>query len=406
MANFSIILDTRKANAQGLFPIKFLLTHNNTNTSISTGLFVGKEMFTGNPLDALNNKCPNHEQINSYIRILYINYMESIYKAEEKYNISNATAAEVRELLKKNAAQKEEIVTFSKVIREYMSNCNSAKTASGYKYAFSFLCEFFGRNEITFEELNYENIVKFNRWLERDHALSVNTRSIIFRNIRTIFNHAIKTDKINSNLYPFKKFEIKSAQKEKRFLTIDELISIINADVKGGEKMARDFFLLSFYLCGINPIDLFNLRKPNKRGEVSFIRQKIAHTEPQPVHLFVEQIAQDIADQYPNDIYFVGLKKKHREYETFKRRASERLASVGDKLGITNLNFYLARYTWATIADKIGIPHEIISKALGHTDSTTAEKYYISFDWNKVREANKKVIDYVLDHTSSSCKHS
>jgi integrase len=120
----------------------------------------------------------------------------------------------------------------------------------------------------------------------------------------------------------------------------------------------------------------------------------------------VEQIAQDIADQYPNDIYFVGLKKKHREYETFKRRASERLASVGDKLGITNLNFYLARYTWATIADKIGIPHEIISKALGHTDSTTAEKYYISFDWNKVREANKKVIDYVLDHTSSSCKHS
>ena len=61
----------------------------------------------------------------------------------------------------------------------------------------------------------------------------------------------------------------------------------------------------------------------------------------------------------------------------------------------SNCTLYWARYSWATYASKIGIPDYIISKALGHADATMAQRKYISFDWSKVDDANRKVIDYV-----------
>ena len=58
--------------------------------------------------------------------------------------------------------------------------------------------------------------------------------------------------------------------------------------------------------------------------------------------------------------------------------------------------WYTARRSWATIAAELDIPKETIGKALGHSewDNTTTD-LYISFDYKKIDEANRKVIDYV-----------
>lgn len=59
------------------------------------------------------------------------------------------------------------------------------------------------------------------------------------------------------------------------------------------------------------------------------------------------------------------------------------------------LSTYWARHTWATIAASLDIPKETISHALGHGNDTVTD-VYIDFDLGKVDEANRKVIDYVL----------
>ena len=58
--------------------------------------------------------------------------------------------------------------------------------------------------------------------------------------------------------------------------------------------------------------------------------------------------------------------------------------------------WYTARRSWATIAAELDIPKETIGKALGHSewDSTTTD-LYISFDYRKVDEANRKILDYL-----------
>ena len=59
-----------------------------------------------------------------------------------------------------------------------------------------------------------------------------------------------------------------------------------------------------------------------------------------------------------------------------------------------DLTLYLARHTWATIANEIGIPKETIARALGHSTSTVKD-VYINYNNRSVDEANRKVIDFI-----------
>lgn len=63
------------------------------------------------------------------------------------------------------------------------------------------------------------------------------------------------------------------------------------------------------------------------------------------------------------------------------------------------LTTYYARHTWATIAASLDIPKETIAAALGHGGNTVTD-IYINFDQKKIDDANRKVIDYVLNKKS------
>jgi integrase len=314
-----------------------------------------------------------------------------------------ATAARIKDEIDLRIKQKAEIVkdiTLTDEMEKYAADCNKEKTAQGYRYAYKLLAEFMGKNVIYFEDITYSTIDSFDKYLARQKKMSINSRSIILRKIRAVFNHAIKYDLISADLYPFKRFEIKKGVAEKEVLSLGELRELINLNLTGSLAKARDFFVLSFLLCGVNPIDLYQMENANKKGIVTFVREKIEHTEPEPMHLHIEEQALDIINRYKGEKFLLNFKEKH-DYETFTRRTHRYLKIVGDMIG-RNLYMYIARHTWATMADQLDIPHEIISKALGHTDKSTAERYYIRFDWTKVHRANKQVIDYVYS-TSSTC---
>lgn len=393
MAKLTIILDTRRATSTGEYPIKLSLSNNRTTTTISTGCYSTEKNYVGK-IEQVVKSTPLTKVINKQVQQLYINTLMLINELERKYGLSKASASTIKRHI--DRALKEDSLTdytFTHTIEKYASECRTEKTAWGYQYASQLLHAYAHKNKVYFEDITYTYLQSFDKWLTNKKGMSLNTRSIIMRNIRAVFNYAIKCDIIQPTLYPFRKFEIKKAKKEKEHLTIGELKEIIGLELSGALEQARDFFVLSFLLCGINPTDLYSLEKPNKKGMVSFIRKKIAHTEPSPVHLYLHKEATAIVDKYKGQLRMLRFFEKH-DYNTFIRRQNRYLKQIGEMIGV-NLYMYMARYTWATIADNIGIPHEIISKALGHADSTTAERYYISFNWDRVTKANRQVIDCV-----------
>ena len=242
--------------------------------------------------------------------------------------------------------------------------------------------------EPTFEGIDYDWLENFDLHL-RQKGDATNTRAIELRNIRAVFNHALKKD--ITNVYPFRKFEIKKEETWHLDLEIKEIQSIIKYDVKWNHF--RDCFMLSFYLIGMNLKDmLFAKKKDVKKGRLEYRRSKTKKL----YSIKIEPEAKEIIDRYPDDEYMVSFIRMYKDYDGFKRAINYALKKLTDEEGNVideRMSTYFARHSWATIASDIGISKDTISEALGHKYGSKITGIYINFDSEKVDLANRKVID-------------
>ena len=80
------------------------------------------------------------------------------------------------------------------------------------------------------------------------------------------------------------------------------------------------------------------------------------------------------------------------------------LKTIARKADINlQLTTYYARHTWATLATELGFPRDLVGRCLGHTQKSITE-VYIKRDFTEIDEANRKVIDFVLQLAPSFSK--
>lgn len=240
-----------------------------------------------------------------------------------------------------------------------------------------------------FEDITKDWLSGFDAFL-LGFSPSVNGRSIHFRNIRAVFRDAMANEITMS--YPFRVFKIKSEPTIKRSLTIDELHRLFSFHGSEKQNMAVDMFKLSLFLIGINVADLCNLTEIGQDGYIHYKRQKTQKL----YSIKVEQEALDIIDKYRGEKYLLRILDQYTTVHTFTASWGKILQSIE---GFDCLTSYWARHTWATIASELDIPVDVISHALGHSFSTGAKvtQVYINFNQQKIDDANRKVIDYILN---------
>lgn len=400
MAKVTIILDKRVADKQGLFPVKLRISAQGSNTSISTGVYIREDAFIGEPERTIDNSYPQAKQLNQNLYALYFRYISAIVDLERSGRLAAMTASDIRNFVTGTDAkvEKKEKHPFIASMRSYRNLCRADKTKEGFDYTMRLIARFRPKpEELQFEDITYQFLTEFDRQME-SNGIGLATRGIVFRNMRTLYNYAINNDWVDMRLYPFRKFKIKQSHKEKVYLSEEKMHALLSLDLSAeqgnGMELARDFFLLSFMLCGINPIDLYNL--PAEEEQISFVRQKIKFHDPQPIHIRLQPEAKYLISQHKGNQHLINLCEKYLSFESCYHFMKHRLKKLGERIGCPDITFYWARYTWATYASKIDISDSTISKALGHADSTLAEKRYISFDWSKVDKANRRVIDYAF----------
>lgn len=92
--------------------------------------------------------------------------------------------------------------------------------------------------------------------------------------------------------------------------------------------------------------------------------------------------------------------------KNLKELGTTQIGKHGKKTKDTRYKFlssYYCRHTWATIAAHLEIPKETIAAALGHGGNDVTD-IYINFDRKKIDEANRKVIDFILEKKKSNIK--
>ena len=235
--------------------------------------------------------------------------------------------------------------------------------------------------------------------------------------IRHLFNEAKrKYNKKDKNLIlipnsPFDDFKIpKQEATRKRAIPADILKRIWKLpykDMKKGYKstcrynLAKDCFILSFCLMGMNSADLFNAtQKIDNTIIYKRTKTKARRLDEAKMMVDIPKIIQPLIEKYKD-------KTKKRLFNFYQYYADEKgfnkainygLKEIGTLLEVEDLEYYAARHSWATIAlNKVGIDKYTVHAALNHIDeSMKVTDIYIERDFVNENKANAKVMKYVF----------
>lgn len=415
MATIRIYLDVRGVAKGNPAPLKLAITKHGSTTYLGLDVKVHPSQWDAKAERVKDAK--NKVQINNYIHNRKSEVENLLMRLTADGELTGFTCTQIKNRLAEILFPKpDNSNSFVSRFERYISKLTNNSTIEKYSITLKRILEFDKHaRTLSFENINKDWLTDFDQFLLKYNP-SKNSRNIHFRNIRAVFNDAI--DNEITTAYPFRKFKIQPEPTVKRSLSIQQLRLLWNYPVESWQQRYLDIFKLTFYLIGINTIDLCNL-KGIENGRIVYRRAKTGRI----YNIKVEPEALEIINRYRGTDYLLNLSESFTHYHTFVGKMDKGLKSIGPATMCENpswkpdnkkhrlhvkresafpgLSIYWARHTWATIASELDIPDATISAALGHSINNPTTAIYIDFNARKVDEANRKVIDYVLGQTES-----
>ena len=210
---------------------------------------------------------------------------------------------------------------------------------------------------------------------------------------------------------PFEYFKIPKQEATRKRAIPSELIKAvwnlpyhnIHKGAKGTCRfdLAKDCFILSFCLMGINSVDLYNAAKlAGNRLIYNRTKTKDRRLDKARMEVVVPDMVLPIIEKYRDctSLRLFKFYKDYRDHKAFNKAINKGLKEIGEQLQIEDLEFYAARHSWATIAlNKCGIDKYTVHAALNHVDeSMRVTDIYIERDFVNENKANAKVVKYVF----------
>lgn len=380
-------------------PIKLMISKKGTTALITTEVKVLPSQW--DPTKEMVVNCDNARQLNLILSKFKLSIDDIILNMINSGSSFGMNALEIKNYIISILYNKNEEVnnnTFLKRYEKFISSKTKENTRSIYTNTLNHIKRYESNlQNLSFEDIDKKWLIGFDYYL-LETSPSKNSRNIHLRNIRAVFNDAID-DGVTSN-YPFRKFKIKNTETAKRALTVPQLQKLFSFNIDIKQKESLDVFKLIFYLCGINMIDLFNLKHSNVvNGRLEYYRAKTG--KRYSIKLTNEAI--EIINMYKGTEYLLNIHERYKNYKDYNKSINMNLKKITslanqfiDEHITENISTYWARHSWATVAAELDIPKETIAAGLGHNIGSPITSIYIDFNLKKVDEANRKIIDYIL----------
>lgn len=402
MATFKAIIKKNKMKSDKTWHVYILFSHKSQNAYIPTTMFVTQKDLTA------SFKIKNRSILDRCEDIIR-HYREKIGKLNLELN--DIEFKSIVNFIKSKNTNTD--LSFTEYADKWLSE-STIKGIKNYRTAVNSFKRFFGRDNIFFSEVTSQKMKEFAESLsDRPRSQSLYTNAIvkIFNDARNFYNDE-DTDTIRIR-HTLKKFNApKQNVAEKRALAIEQIRAIFNLPYhnktnKGytcRHDLAKDCFMLSFCLMGMNSADMFYCGSEEgesyKDGFITYYRRKTKdrRNDKAKISVFVYPVIQKIFEKYR------GKKRIFNFYERFSTMADLNksinigLKEIGRELNIDNLQFYSARHSFATIcANDVKIDRYTINLMLNHTDnSMKVTELYIREDFSIINEANFRLIDYIV----------
>ncbi|MDO4320542.1 MAG: site-specific integrase [Bacteroidales bacterium] len=254
-----------------------------------------------------------------------------------------------------------------------------------------------GVNDMMIDMITPSLMADYQSWLLARGTM-LNTVSFYMRIMRAVYNRAVDSGAVRDRR-PFRRVYTGIDKTVKRALSLPTIKKVKSLDLtdKPSLALARDMFMMSFYMRGMSFIDMAYLRKTDLRD--GYIRYRRRKTGQMLIICWTKEM-QDIVDRHPatHPEYLLPIIKPTAmntrcAYRNAGYNINRSLKSIARMLGITMpLTLYVARHSWATAAKSKGIPISVISEGMGHDSETTTRIYLASIDTSVVDKANSLII--------------
>ena len=405
MAKLSLSLDER-TERNGMQQIRLRITNKGTNAFAGTGVWVEPQYFVMYSLyDPIRGKAYMAAEKREQVR-LFVKRFEDVMSSMDKVELDQLMAKEIKAMVLDTPKAHAQVRLdkyahatgdFLKWFEQYGESRRTAKTQESYAYGLKVLKAYCDARRIwtlSVGEIDYARVSDFGRWLSESKGDA--TRHMLECYVRAAYKEAQKRHMVSRDRDPYYDYSIKPVPvKDIECLTAEQMHTLMTTTMPNkSTQMGLDAALMSFFLCGANLVDLYEMQKA-KAGHVEFVRHKVNGRWQKTVQIRIEPEMRALIERYGSDDRLLRFSALYGNYESFRHKIGHRLRDVSKVVGF-DVNLAMIRRTWATLAAEIGCPDAVIDMCLGHIPQTVNRKHYVKPKWENAAEWNRKVIDYVL----------
>ncbi|GCB33434.1 phage integrase SAM-like domain-containing protein [Bacteroides faecalis] len=409
-----------KQRSDGTYNVKVRFTQDRKIKRLSTSLFVTSKELTKS--FKFKEDAPIKKEIDNLVSY----YKEQCTKLQ--LDQSNYTLEDVFEFLN-GEREKKQVIDFIKFSREWIAS-TPIKGAPNYTTALNALTRFIGKEELDTNLITLDFLQEFKAFLNKEKEVrtkkliqqgkritSNRSLSLYLVSIKRLFNEAKKKyNRRDKNLIlipnsPFDEFEIPRQEATRKRAIPSDIIKkvwkLAYKDMKKGYKatcrynLAKDCFILSFCLMGMNSADLYNATEITGNTIIyNRTKTKDRRLDKAQMKVDVPKLVQPLIEKYKDNTgkRLFNFYQYYVDEKSFNKAINYGLKEIGALLEVDDLEYYAARHSWATIAlNKVGIDKYTVHAALNHVDEAMkVTDIYIERDFVNENKANAKVIKYVF----------
>lgn len=388
MAILNAVVLTSKEVKGGKNKVRISVAHNGETRYIVTDIILNssKEFKNGAVV-----KRADAAMLNVKIRSLLQRYQSAL---DDLDYIDGLTCPELVFQLRNAGNYKHR--TLKSIYEEYMEKAHIKEgTAKGYKYIWNVISQYLG-DKLLAEHINHGTILGLDKFL-RDRKMKLTTVRNYLVFLMVLLNYAKRCGYVQFRVDPFFGYELPKMEVRQSWLSVDEVRSIRDLQTtKPNIIKCRDLFMLSYYLGGINMIDLLDINFNEQTDVIHYVRRK---TERRPklnkfVEFHIPDEAKSIIARYKGNDGHITV-TKHQRLTNCHYFFDTNMSKLAELTGIKQLIYYSARKSFSQHAFDLGISTSVIDFILGHrVDRGGTSLYsYISVTPDMATDAVRKVLD-------------
>lgn len=345
-------------------------------------------------------RVPNAHEMNIKLRNLLNDYEE---RFEAIHSPDDYSCKELRDILK-SMRPHSSAGTFNQVSEQYQKELTEdgrGAYASMLKNSSRLFNDFSG-GDMFLSQISTITVYEFERYMKRKEV-SQTYISMTLSMIRTIVNRAIRMQLVTYNVHPFTYWKRPADPEREIDISVEEMQAIRDAKPRlKKQRIAQDLFMLSYYLGGINLIDLLAI---DFRGVsiLEYTRHKSRNMKlsDKRISFTLQPEAKEIINKWINrntGRLDFGYKFSYRNFLAYVTRAIKSLAKDLDLPNYRKVCYYSARKSFVQHGFDLGVNLEVLEYCIGQSVKNNRPIFnYLKIMRRHADVAFRRILDNLAD---------